>query len=239
MENTTPTVRCVVPCSITLLNALCGLGAIMFALNGILSLAVYCVIAAALCDFFDGFFARILNATSGFGSELDSLADAISFCVAPAIVVYGALNGQLPWASPLILGLYVCAGLCRLARFNTCSPSPATFTGLPTTLAALALVQILSYTPPAYGMITLCCVGVLAGLMVSTVPFPKIRISNHLRTRQVARYTACALIIALVTHSQVPSIFIATLCWALYSTIMQNLTRRHNSLRWRRLRRIF
>lgn len=224
---------CVVPCSITLLNALCGFGAIMFALNDATNLAVYCLVVAALCDFFDGFLARILNATSGFGTELDSLADAISFCLAPAVVVYAALNGELPWASPLVLGLYVCAGLCRLARFNGMTTPSCTFTGLPTTLAALALVQIVVCDPAAHSYRVLLCVSVLAVLMISTVPFPKVRITRHARIRQLARYGAYGAFIALSTHHNLPTIFIAALCWALYH-VAQHSKFRLSGNNWRR-----
>jgi len=108
-----------VPNVLTLLALCAGMTAIRFAVNGDFQYAVFAIIAAGVFDGLDGRLARLLKATSQFGAELDSLADFISFGVAPAMVLYlwtmAALH-SIGWA--IVLFYAVCCAL-RLARFNT------------------------------------------------------------------------------------------------------------------------
>jgi CDP-diacylglycerol--serine O-phosphatidyltransferase len=223
--------RMAIPCAITLLNALCGFGAIVCALNGSLIAASIWVISAALCDFLDGFCARLLSATSGFGSELDSLADTISFCLAPAVVLYEALNGTLSWISPIVLGLYICAGICRLARFNSTSNTGYGFTGLPTTLAALAITQIVLCHPDIHGYATLGGVTLLALLMISRIPFPKITFSRGLKRRTAITSISGIALIAFTTKQALPTITAGVICWAAYVLILE-LLKSEKKNRW-------
>ena len=124
--------------------ALCaGLSAVYFALGGRFELCVAAVGAAALCDALDGRLARLLDASSRIGAELDSLSDLVSFGVAPALVLYiWQLEGsRFGWTVALVFA--VCMVL-RLARFNTLidveDPYPFTkefFVGVPAPAAAL------------------------------------------------------------------------------------------------------
>lgn len=139
-----------IPCVFTFLNALFGFLAILKALDGDTVRAALLLIVAACMDALDGRLARVLHSTSYFGMELDSLCDALSFCVAPAVVVYCCLDDYtLGLAGKIILGFYVCAGLARLAKFNVTSSSTTEqkdyFVGLPTTLAAFFISQLLIY----------------------------------------------------------------------------------------------
>src|SRR5262250_2577627 len=108
-----------VPNVLTLLALCAGMTAMRFAMGGNFEGAVFAIIAAGIFDGLDGRMARLLKATSSFGAELDSLADFISFGVAPAAVLYlwtlSELHG-LGWAIALLFA--VCCAL-RLARFNT------------------------------------------------------------------------------------------------------------------------
>jgi CDP-diacylglycerol--serine O-phosphatidyltransferase len=108
-----------VPNVLTLLALCAGMTAIRFAVNGEFQYAVFAIIAAGIFDGLDGRLARLLKATTQFGAELDSLADFISFGVAPATVLYlwtmAALH-SVGWA--IVLFYAVCCAL-RLARFNT------------------------------------------------------------------------------------------------------------------------
>ncbi len=116
-----------VPNVLTLLALCAGMTAIRFAINGDFQAAVFAIIAAGIFDGLDGRLARLLKATTQFGAELDSLADFISFGVAPAAVLYLWTMAQLHsvgWA--IVLFYAVCCAL-RLARFNTqlaAEPSP-------------------------------------------------------------------------------------------------------------------
>jgi len=110
--------RAVLPNTVTALALCSGLTAIRFAILGDWEVAVLMVLAAAVFDGLDGKIARLVRAESRFGAELDSLSDAISFGVAPALILYlWSLNGlgRFGWMIALLLALF-CA--LRLARFN-------------------------------------------------------------------------------------------------------------------------
>src|SRR3954471_7963452 len=95
-----------------------GLSAVQFTLTGNLSAAIGAIAIAAVLDSLDGRIARLLDATSKMGAELDSLSDGISFGVAPALVIYVWQTGadRIGWVASLIFA--VCM-ILRLARFNT------------------------------------------------------------------------------------------------------------------------
>src|SRR5438132_1608112 len=114
---TTPGVR-LLPNAITVLAMCAGLSAVQFALNQYLVEAIAAVAVAAVLDGVDGRLARLLDATSRMGAELDSLSDAISFGVAPALTLYvwHLRDNRVGWVVALIFA--VCLVL-RLARFNT------------------------------------------------------------------------------------------------------------------------
>ena len=138
------------PNLITTLALCAGLTGIQFAFQGHWRNAVLAVIVAAVLDASDGRLARLLNSSSRFGAELDSLSDVISFGVAPAVILYVWIMhtaGTLGWA--LVLLYCVCVAL-RLARFNTALDDPAPlpfanrfFTGVPAPAGAgLALLPM-------------------------------------------------------------------------------------------------
>jgi len=106
------------PNAITVLALCAGLSSVQFALQKSFQLAIACVVVAAVLDSLDGRIARLLDATSKIGAELDSLSDAISFGVAPALIlfVWQADGSRFGWVAALIFA--VCMVL-RLARFNT------------------------------------------------------------------------------------------------------------------------
>src|SRR5688572_11902808 len=137
---------------LTTAGACCGATAVAFASRGQLALAASAIGFAILFDFLDGFVARTLDQTSPFGARLDSLADAVSFCVAPPLIAW--LSGFDGWGTPLLVGYFAC-GVWRLAYFDvTGLDGDGRFTGVPTTNAAcwwtmiMAGVQILSPSAP-------------------------------------------------------------------------------------------
>ncbi|MDE2403338.1 MAG: phosphatidylcholine/phosphatidylserine synthase [Sphingomonadales bacterium] len=112
------TLRALIPNAITSAALCCGLTGIRFAIHGDWEKSVMAVILAGMLDGIDGRIARLLKAQSRFGAELDSLADAISFGVAPALIVFlWSLQGvaRLGWFAALAFA--ICCVL-RLARFN-------------------------------------------------------------------------------------------------------------------------
>jgi CDP-diacylglycerol--serine O-phosphatidyltransferase len=140
------------PSIVTILALCAGLSAVKFALDGKLDISLAMVGAAAVLDTLDGRLARMLDATSKMGAELDSLSDAISFGVAPALVLYIALldSNSAGWIIALI---YAVSIVLRLARFNTLMDddtrpdwSREYFVGVPAPAGALiALVPIALY----------------------------------------------------------------------------------------------
>lgn len=130
------------PSFITLFGLCLGITSIRYALDAKWQVAAMLIIVAGLLDGIDGRLARLLNATSGFGAQLDSLADIVSFGVAPAVVMYFWSLQEIPykgvgWAVVLI---YVSCSAIRLARFNTSQSdekkSSVYFVGVPMPLAA-------------------------------------------------------------------------------------------------------
>lgn len=134
------------PSVVTILALCAGLSAVKFALDGQLGISLAMIGAAAILDALDGRIARLLDATSRIGAELDSLADAISFGVAPALVLYVTLleGSSTGWIIALV---YAVAMVLRLARFNTLlddndAPGYASefFVGVPAPAGALIVL---------------------------------------------------------------------------------------------------
>ncbi|RVW01412.1 phosphatidylcholine/phosphatidylserine synthase [Rhodococcus xishaensis] len=163
--------------------ALCGgLSAVKFALDGELGTALAMVGAAAVLDSLDGRLARMLDATSKMGAELDSLSDAISFGVAPALVLYVTLldSNSFGWIVAL---LYAVSIVLRLARFNTLLDDDTVpgyakdfFVGVPAPAGGLvALAPIAAYSQwgdgwwSSTGVVTVWTL-LSATLIVSRIP---------------------------------------------------------------------
>jgi len=143
-----------IPNFLTSLNLASGFISIIFIFSGDLVTASWLIIAASVFDFLDGFAARALKAYSAIGRELDSLADVVSFGVAPGLIIFYLLNANLnpytpeffSFTSPVSI-LYllipaimpVCAAL-RLAIFNLDTEQSTSFRGLPTPANAIAVI---------------------------------------------------------------------------------------------------
>jgi CDP-diacylglycerol--serine O-phosphatidyltransferase len=144
-----------IPNFITSLNLVSGFIAVIFAARGDIIIASWLIVAAMIFDFFDGFAARLLKSYSDLGKELDSLADVVSFGVAPAIIIFHFLSNALsPDAMILVTENFgysillflpavmpVCAAF-RLAKFNLDPEQSTDFRGLPTPANAIAVVSV-------------------------------------------------------------------------------------------------
>ena len=127
-----------IPNTITSVNLLCGVLGMIFTFEGRLDWAFYSMLIASVCDFCDGLSARLLNAYSNIGKELDSLADVVSFGVLPSLMLYKLMtvtagNGLYCYI-PLIIA--VLSGV-RLAKFNVDERQTENFIGLPTPACAI------------------------------------------------------------------------------------------------------
>lgn len=176
-----------IPNMFTLGNAVCGFSAIICAIlsganPGMLLVSAGLIFLAMVFDACDGRVARTIGVTSPLGANLDSLSDAVSFGLAPAVVLFQLLNGQV-WTPLLwVTGIfYVGCALYRLARFNVETVDDSEdahlwFSGLPSTGAATAVglgvftswFVSAAFLPYAILVFT----AVAAGLMVSRIRFP-------------------------------------------------------------------
>lgn len=141
-----------IPSLLTSINLLCGVFAILFSFREEFEMAAWAIVLAGVMDFFDGFVARLLNAASAFGRELDSLADVVTFGVAPAFMMFcldTALHDPVYqndqpvtyYGAYFAFLLPVFAAL-RLARFNIDRKQRNGFLGIPTPANALFFIGI-------------------------------------------------------------------------------------------------
>ena len=159
---------------ITLLCALLGLGSIIMTGSGQHDAALVLILAAVIADAADGAVARY-SGCGVLGANLDSLADVISFGVAPAIAAFIFLNdlGALAWASA---GLFLVCGILRLARFNVAGKMDG-FEGMPITSAGFiaALFLLVRDTVPYAEYVFILLLVIVSLLMVSSVSYPKLK----------------------------------------------------------------
>ena len=143
--------RVILPNIFTLVGVCIGLSSIKFAVDGKFTLSIIAIIIAAIIDGLDGRIARLIQATSKVGKELDSLTDVISFGVAPAFIMYfWKLNelGRIGW---LICLIYVICVVLRLARFNVSSEKEPSwrdnfFEGIPSPAGGVLVLMPLIYS---------------------------------------------------------------------------------------------
>jgi CDP-diacylglycerol--serine O-phosphatidyltransferase len=172
----------IIPFLFTFANALFGFLSVIKTLDDQFVAAAWCIVLAAIMDLFDGRIARLLNSATYVGRELDSLCDAVSFCFAPAILMYSWSLFELGTMGLIILGLFLCCGLFRLARFNVLyANQTAYFIGLPTTIAAFFVAQMViheewiaesivySTLRPERISFIVCTIALL---MISSIKFP-------------------------------------------------------------------
>ena len=199
-----------IPNTITSMNLLCGALGVIFTFQGALDIAFYLMLAAAVCDFFDGFAARLLKAYSPVGKELDSLADCISFGLLPAMMMHrrlveGGVTGFVAYI-PLIISVFAAL---RLAKFNVDDRQSENFLGLATPACALwcgSLIFAADHGVRTFAMmlhetmlIPIASV-VLALLMVSEIPMFSLKVKKGSPYNKVRIYfTAIVAAIAVAT----------------------------------------
>ena len=128
-----------IPNTITCCRLISGCIAIIFALEGMSLMALIWIIIGAVFDFFDGMSARLLGVSSPIGKELDSLADVVTFGVAPSCIVFSFLSGvhQHNLLFPFVAFIMAAFSALRLAKFNLDERQTSSFIGLPTPANAL------------------------------------------------------------------------------------------------------
>ena len=166
-----------IPNTITSMNLLSGIMGVIFTLEGRLEWALPLMILAAVFDFCDGLAARLLNAYSPIGKELDSLADLVSFGVLPAVMLYKVQPEGAPVLLrflPLFVGVM---SALRLAKFNVDERQTLDFIGLPTPSCAMVCGSLAYFlhlgggVPDGAGPWLLAGISLVLGLLlVSEIP---------------------------------------------------------------------
>lgn len=167
-----------IPNVFTFINLSCGIISILSVMSGNYAKAGIFILIAGLVDRYDGRVARFLNVSSELGKELDSLADLVSFGVAPSILTYILFDfanlgpkGLLGFA---ILLLFPICGAYRLARYNT-SDFDGVFTGVPITIAGcfMAIFALLNLKGATSIYIAVIIMLIFSYLMVSSFQLKK------------------------------------------------------------------
>ena len=224
------------PNLITLGNLLCGAMAIVAALvYRDLTMAFWLIVAAAVCDFFDGMVARLMGISGPLGVQLDSLADDISFGLAPSAVLYvlfGLTNqGELPeWVGCTVF-LFAAFAALRLAKFNIDEEQHTEFRGLPTPAATLYVVA-LGWSVEQGGLMAnlnpwgvLITAWVLAALMVSNIPMFSLKFKGFGWKGNELRYLFMAFSLALLLVFGVESFLLIIGAYIAFSTTLAEINR--------------
>lgn len=212
----------ILPSLFTTGNLFLGFWSIIRTLNGQYVEAAPLLGWAILADMLDGRIARLTGTASEFGGELDSLADVISFGVAPALLAYRWGFEPVPRIGWLAAFLFVMCGTLRLARFNVQKHSVdgRYFVGLPIPAAAAQVAAVVHFLPEGLDQrlhATLAVIGVvaLAFLMVSTLRYQSFKNIDLRRRRSYINVLGIAIIFLLIAlHPEVALLSIAT-CYAL------------------------
>ena len=195
-----------IPNTITSMNLLCGAMGVIFTFQGALDIAFYLMLAAAVCDFCDGLAARLLNAYSDMGKELDSLADMVSFGLLPSLMLHRRLieGGMTGFWSYLPLIICIFSAL-RLAKFNVDNRQGENFLGLATPACALWCGSLI-YAADQGAMsvagllhdkyIILIASVVLALLLVSEIPMFSLKFKKGSPYNRI-RFTFAGIVAAI------------------------------------------
>lgn len=235
-----------IPNAITCGNILCGCMAVLCAFQGNLLWAALFMLVGAGFDFFDGMMARLLGVFSPMGRELDSLADVITFGLAPSVMLYTALrylmaaavrggelgDGQL-WlaiALPYVgFGVVVFSAL-RLAKYNVDERQAMNFIGLPTPANALFWGALLTsgfsvgVSPLATAATYVLLIGVMCWLLISELPMMAFKFKHWGWKGNELRYALAAVVLVLVASFGaagwgMAGISVAVLAYVLFSAI--------------------
>ena len=234
-----------VPNFITSLSVVCGVLATFFAIDGHIEFAAIFIIAASVFDFLDGFAARMLKAYSEMGKQLDSLADVISFGVAPAAILFTMLEfslfgknqaiyeiqgSALEWlalSSALLIPVFAAL---RLAKFNIDENQSSNFRGLPTPAnailwASFGLVlhfqehaELLKMIFSSKNLVFLSIITSL--LMVSRIPMFSLKFKNLIWGNNWFRYIFLLIVLLLVAIFNVYALPLIIVAYILYNFVL-------------------
>lgn len=214
--------RYIFPNLVTIGNLFCGFLAIIYAASGRYDKAVYAVFIGIILDGLDGRVARKLNVSSRFGVEFDSLADLVTFGVAPAFLIYEwCFREFADEFGVLVCFLYALADATRLARFNVAEDSEESsngFTGLASPAAAAMIVSVVNLFPD-FNLkeisVAICTIYMLAVsyLMVSSISYPSIKKIKFNNPRTIIFIVG--IIVASLWYLPRPTVFVVAVGYCL------------------------
>jgi CDP-diacylglycerol--serine O-phosphatidyltransferase len=193
-----------IPSLFTVANIFCGFLSIVASSRGEFERSAILILIAIFADVLDGRIARLTGTASQFGEEFDSLADVVSFGVAPSLLAFQWGLWEVPRIGMAVSFLLLVAGAIRLARFSAKHSDSVDFVGLPIPAAAgsVAMVVLLSPTPvthPAFIPVVVAFVLGLSLLMVSNLPYPSFKAVNLRKKWPAPALFLIALVFSLVT----------------------------------------
>jgi CDP-diacylglycerol--serine O-phosphatidyltransferase len=204
------------PSLFTIANLFCGYACVVYAMRGEYETAAPFIGFAIVLDMLDGRIARLTGTASDFGVQFDSLADVISFGVAPAILSFAwglSSLGRLGWAAGF---LFVTAAALRLARFNIqAGGDKRYFVGMPSpAAAAVPAATVYAYPSgiidPTQALLALAMVLVPATLMVSTIRFRSFKtIDLQIRRPYTVLFLLAVALTLIVTNTQIVLVVMA------------------------------
>lgn len=223
-----------IPNTITCLNLLSGVCAIIASFRGYFDIALMFILFAAIFDFLDGFAARLLRAYSDMGKELDSLSDVVSFGVAPSLIMFNYMDQILnaPYylsAVTLLLGAF---SALRLARFNVQDASDENFCGLATPAAAILVASLINsaYDLPYFAYLVYnvyffpIVTIILCVLLVSHIPMFSLKMKSFSWTANKQRYIYFIVLVLILIYSYVMGATSSLMIFrALYIYVLYNL----------------
>ena len=236
-----------IPNLITCCNLLCGCFAIYCGLqsaDGMIGLACWFIIGGAVFDFFDGMTARALHISGPIGKELDSLADCVTFGVAPSVLCWHILNSYVEGSGhidavtavlPLCAFIMAAFSALRLAKFNCDERQTLSFIGLPTPANALLWIGLVylnqmeavheAVPELAYILLMLVC----CYLLISEIPMFSLKIKpGHMGLKEnLVRYsflviTVVLLVVFAIFHTIQASLALIILLYILFSILSRS-----------------
>jgi CDP-diacylglycerol--serine O-phosphatidyltransferase len=223
----------VIPSLFTVANMFCGFLSIIESTRGHFERSAVLLLVAIFADVLDGRIARLTGTATAFGEAYDSLADVVSFGVAPALLAYQWGLSEVHRVGMAVVFLFLVAGSIRLARFNAKSHESLDFIGLPIPAGAgsIAMLVLMSPTPvthPAFIPVVAAFVLALSLLMVSNLPYKSFKGVNLRRKWPAPTLFLIALVFSLVTLTpHVLSVLAAIYVLSAPVTILTRRVRRH------------
>lgn len=231
-----------IPNYITLLNLLCGILSIVSLYSGSVEWSVYFIIFAAIFDFMDGAVARIFKLQSELGKQLDSLADVVSFGLAPGFIMFFLLKTCQPLPEiffndinlvPYLGFLIPLFSAWRLANFNIDVRQEEQFIGIPTPASALMIVALALINQNTFGSSSwmaeltgnsyflISATLILSILLVAEIPLLSLKFKNLKWKGNQKRFILIILSIALLAAFQISAIPIIFLGYIIISLIFK------------------